>query len=75
MALWFPWATKEYILREMSLGQLIMYHNLAVEEKYPDPEKKKHKKHSDYANALKEMTNTGLIDRDDLKRQYGDIDG
>lgn len=34
MALMFPWATKEYLLWEMSIGQIVMYHNLGVELKY-----------------------------------------
>ena len=37
MALLFPWATKEYLLWEMSLGQLVMYHNIGLEIKYPKP--------------------------------------
>jgi hypothetical protein len=37
MALLFPWATKEYLLWDMSLGQLIMYHNVGLELKYPKP--------------------------------------
>ena len=39
MALLFPWATKEYLLWEMSIGQVIMYHNIGIEIKYPDPNK------------------------------------
>lgn len=34
MALLFPWATKEYLLWEMSLGQIILYHNIGIELKY-----------------------------------------
>ena len=34
MALLYPWATKEYLLWEMSIGQIVMYHNLGVEMKY-----------------------------------------
>ena len=34
MALLYPWATKEYCLWKMSLGQLILYHNLGIEMKY-----------------------------------------
>jgi len=37
MALLFPWATKEYLLWEMTLGQLVMYHNIGLEIKYPKP--------------------------------------
>ena len=37
MALLYPWATKEYLLWEMSIGQIILYHNLGLEIKYPKP--------------------------------------
>lgn len=41
MALMFPWATKEYLLWEMSIGQIIMYFNLGSKRLNPeDPEKK-----------------------------------
>lgn len=33
MALFFPWATKEYLLWEMTIGQIIMYHNKAMDIK------------------------------------------
>jgi hypothetical protein len=35
MALLYPWATKEYLLWKMSLGQLILYYNLGMDIKYP----------------------------------------
>jgi hypothetical protein len=38
MALLFPWATKEYLLWEMSLAQIILYHNIGIELSYPKPE-------------------------------------
>jgi hypothetical protein len=37
MALLYPWATKEYLLWQMSIGQIVMYHNLGIEIKYPKP--------------------------------------
>jgi len=39
MALLYPWATKEYLLWEISIGQIIMYHNIGIEMKYPDASK------------------------------------
>ncbi len=33
MALLYPWATKEYLLWKMSLGQIVMYHNLGSDIK------------------------------------------
>lgn len=52
-----------------------MYHNQAIEEKYPDPNKKAKKSYSDYKKALDDMKEAGLADREALKNQYGDIDG
>ena len=37
----YPWATKEYLLWHMSLGQIIMYFNLGAEAKNPTPDKGK----------------------------------
>ena len=37
MALLYSWATKEYCLWSMTIGQLIMYHNIGIELKYPTP--------------------------------------
>jgi len=39
MALLYPWATKEYLLWEMSLGQIILYHNVGLELRYGKPGK------------------------------------
>lgn len=40
MALMYPWATKEYLLWEMSIGQIIMYFNLGSQNLNPqDPNK------------------------------------
>lgn len=37
MALLYPWATKEYMLWQMSLAQIILYHHIGIELKYPQP--------------------------------------
>ncbi len=78
MALLYPWATKEYLLWEMSLPQIILYHNLGLEIKYPkDPAGEKS---SEEVKKIKEeMIKTGLIERKDekkeeLRRKYGSID-
>jgi len=66
MALLFPWATKEYLLHNMSYGQIVMYYNLGVEQKYGKQEQKK---------SLKEMTYEQLKTlKDELKAQYGNIE-
>lgn len=33
----YPWATKEYLLWKMSLAQIVLYHNIGIEFKYPKP--------------------------------------
>jgi hypothetical protein len=33
MALLFPWATKEYLLWEMTIGQILFYNNKAIDIK------------------------------------------
>lgn len=40
MALLYPWATKEYLLWEMTIGQVVLYHNLGIELKYGPAERK-----------------------------------
>ena len=40
MALLYPWATKDYLLWEMSLGQIVLYHNIGLEMKYGKPDRK-----------------------------------
>lgn len=69
MAMMFPWATKEYLLWEMSLGQIITYHNLGIEMKNGTPEKKGPKK-------LSERSPEELVKiRKELRHKYGAIDG
>jgi hypothetical protein len=69
MALLFPWATKEYLLWEMSLGQILLYHNLAIEIKYGKPEN-----NGVEGFAEKSPDEIRRI-RDQYRTQYGDIDG
>lgn len=70
MALLYPWATKEYLLWEMDIGQIVMYHNLGIELKYgkgdssPDAPKKPSEMSYDELKAV----------RDQLRAQYGEID-
>jgi len=83
MALLYPWATKEYILHNMSLGQLIMYFNLGMKYKYPDPDEEEHPSYDMLKNARDEMRKLGLLDeaqpdentvKEQLRQQYGEID-
>jgi hypothetical protein len=62
----FAWATKEYLLWKMSLGQIVMYWNLYVDSKTPrqeggDP-------------SVKNMSPEQVRKlRDELRAQYGEI--
>lgn len=68
MALLYPWATKDYLLWEMSLPQIILYHNLGHEVKYGKPESKPTKTSEMSYDELKAV-------RDDIRKQYGNIGG
>jgi hypothetical protein len=67
MATLYPWATKEYLLWEMSFPQIIMYHKLGIEAKYPQAKKKKESLAEMSYDELKakrqEMIEQGLIER------------
>ena len=64
MALLYPWATKEYLLWEMSLGQIVLYHNLGIELKYGGAEKGKRTASSMSYQELKAL-------RTEARRQLG----
>ena len=68
MAFMYPWATKEYLLWEMSLGQVILYHNVGVDIKNGTIKKGPKK--------LADRSPEELIKiRDELRQKYGAIDG
>ncbi len=64
MALLYPWATKEYLLWKMSLGQTIMYYALGMEAKYPKPDDGK-------PSRLKHMTKEEILKLRDEMRELG----
>jgi hypothetical protein len=67
MALLYPWATKEYLLWKMSIGQIVMYYNLGIESKYP------HK--TGGKRTARNMSHAELKDlKEQLRHDYGDID-
>ena len=75
----YPWATKDYILNNMSIGQVILYHNLGMETKYPSPETEEKRDYDKFAQAKKELAAMGLIGAKDQKKvelaeQYGKIE-
>lgn len=68
MALLYPWATKDYLLWEMSLPQIILYHNLGHEVKYGKQDDKPTKTSDMSYEQLKAI-------RDENRRLYGNIGG
>jgi len=69
MALLFPWATKEYLLWEMNLGQIIMYYNIGMEIKNGKP------KQENRLPSLSEKPHAELqAYKEELKQKYGRID-
>jgi hypothetical protein len=66
MGLMYSWATKEYLLWEMTIGQIILYLNKGI--KIQNGEKEESPglvdKSADELRAI----------RDEYKRKYGDID-
>jgi hypothetical protein len=84
MALLYPWATKEYLLWEMTIGQIILYHNKGMEIKYPDPNKKSNypglnEKSIDELRSMRDDARTQFESekaenmKKELKAKYGDI--
>jgi len=65
MALMYPWATKEYLLWKMSIGQIIMYYNLGIKKLHPeDPDKSDRLADKPYEELKKirdKMREEGLI--------------
>ncbi len=87
MALLYPWATKEYLLNRMSLGQAIMYFNLGMEQKFGKEEGGSgegglaSKSYEEISSMREEMIALGLIEstkREEKKKEfankYGAID-
>ena len=66
MALLYPWATREYLLWNMSLSQIILYHNMGMEIKYGKPKETKKRTSEMSHDELKAV-------RDELRKQYGEI--
>jgi len=80
----YPWATKEYLLWDMSLGQIIMYLSIGAEQKYGKndaPPTLKGKSHAELAEIREQMIRDGLIDdepdqrHEEMKSRYGAIEG
>ena len=68
MGLMYSWATKEYLLWEMTIGQIVMYHNKGFAIMHPD------NKEESNVRSFVDMPEDELRKlRDDMKNQYGDI--
>lgn len=69
MALMYPWATKEYLLWEMTIGQIIMYFNLGMKKLHPeDPNKSERladKSYEDLKEIRDKMIEEGLISKEE----------
>jgi predicted transcriptional regulator len=67
MALMYPWATKEYLLWKMSLGQIIMYHNLGFDQLNPSKENESsslaNMSHEELKKIRDDMLAQGLIEK------------
>lgn len=73
MALLYPWATKEYLLWSMTIGQVFYYYNVGMEMRYGKGDAKQDGSHA--VRTAKDMSYEELkAKRDELRRQYGAID-
>lgn len=81
MALMYPWATREYLLWNMSIGQIIYYNNKGISIRNGNEEKpktladlpvEKLRKMRDDNRAQVELEKR-LEKEKELKEQYGDI--
>ena len=67
MAILYPWATKEYVLWEMSLAQIILYLNIGADIKNPKP-KGNPESLIDYGDA-----DEVLKKKEELRKLYGAV--
>jgi len=65
----YAWASKEYLLEHMSFGQIILYLNEGLRFKYPKP------KPQNAGSLVGAPADEIRRKRDQLRAQYGAIDG
>ena len=79
----YSWATKEYLLWNMTIGQIIMYNNKGIKIRNGDEDKPKGltnlstqelRKMRDDAKAQIELENR-LVKEKELSEKFGDING
>jgi len=82
MAFLYPWATKEYLLWNMTIGQIIMYHNKGIELQWPDSKSTSNGLSNKSPNELRKIRDDILKQMDEeksesvketMKLKYGDI--
>jgi hypothetical protein len=77
MALLYPWATKEYLLWNMTIGQIIFYHNKGIEIKNGIVSKDGPSLLNKSADELRKMRDEYKkqieIEHKALAEKYGDI--
>ena len=82
MAFLYPWATKEYLLWNMTIGQIIMYHNRGIELHWPGSTTNStagltNKSASELRKIRDEVLKQANMplppSREELKQKYGDI--
>ena len=81
MGLMFAWATKEYLLWEMTIGQIVLYHNLAIKIKNGDNSDESTSLVNMDVNELRRMRDEAREQfnkeaelHKELEKKYGDID-
>jgi hypothetical protein len=76
MALMYPWATKEYLLWNMTIGQIILYHNMGVEirsGKTPDEKPSLLDLDASELRAMRDEMRNQEATKAALAAKYGDI--
>ena len=79
MALLYPWATKEYLLWEMSIGQIVLYHNIGMDIKYGTGEETgtgkptlANKSHAELKAIRDEFREKGLLEKRQEEERVND---
>jgi len=66
MGILYGWATKEYLLEQMSFGQIIMYLEYGLQFKYPKPKEPSDSGTSMIGKSAEEIRRR----KDELKKQF-----
>jgi hypothetical protein len=83
MGLMYAWATKEYLLWEMTIGQIIMYHNRGISIKNGTDKNTNSGLNGKTLDELRKMRDDSRaqielerreMTRKELSNKYGDID-